>query len=956
MTNNNSITKPFLTFTALIAVVISGFFTGRVGNQNLVGQIENPLSLYANIETVGVLLNGVNLPKTAQLMYRQTNETNWQTGHPLVRIEDGRLVGSLFGLSAATSYEVKVINGTTETAGSVTTQPDELQFTPSTILHVNDDSPAGGDGSVNAPFKTIQDAVNQAAPGTQILVADGLYQETVTFPSSGTEGNWIQVKAEGSGAILEGSRTLTGKIWKTYSSQKRVWFLKIGASIGYLARDQKRFYKYDSLSDLLQSRGHGKVSINEGWYYDPGTFRLYIRSLDDPSDHNWQLPQLNHAFDANGRDWLWIEGFEMRFYGTRTDGCGVCTLNASHIVIRKNKIHNLQLGIFINWNGNNSQGNDTRIEDNEIYDPLVNEFPWLATKGSSMEGTGIVLRGHIGAILRNNEIHNYFNGIYVGSSAKNAVNNPAVAFDGDIYNNYIHDISDDGLEPEGANVNQRFRNNKIDRMLIGISLAPITVGPTWVLRSTFTNFTSSPIKWASNPDGIVLFYHNTSWTSSANLNAMSMITPIRNTVMRNNIFQGSRYAFEEPFIGSIGNDWNNDNWNTTSTAGNPHFKWEKIDYLNIAKLCTATKLECNGYETPPGLTNPRGGDFTLLSSSPNIDRGVLIPGINDDFTGSAPDVGAYEFVAPAFPTVSSILRADPNPTNAANVNFTVNFSRSVTGVDTAPPFNDFGLMPSSGITGASINGITPVSGTTYTVSVNTGSGNGTIGLSVKDDDSIIDSDGYPLGGAGTGNGSFNNGEFYTINKSVTTTNSASFRSNSTNDGWILESGENTNVGGSVEKNGTTFNVGDDQKNRQYKSILSFDTSSLPDNAVVVSAQLQIKRQSFFGTDPFGTHGPLVSEIRSGTFNDGAALQIEDFSAPASPTAVRDQFAPLTFSWYAAQLNTSNLVLINRTGLTQFRLSFTRDDNDDLGSDYVKFFSGNSISGDQPQLIIKYYVP
>jgi hypothetical protein len=956
MTHNNSITTPLMIITVIVAVVMSGFFVGQVGNQDQVGAIENQLNLYPNIETIGVVLNGTALPKTAQLMYRQMGETVWKAGHPLVRIDDGRLVGSLFWLSAATSYDVKVINGTTEITGSITTQPDELQFTPSTILHVNGAAPSGGDGAVNAPFNTIQAAVNQASPGTQILVADGLYHEAVTFPASGTEGNWIQIKAEGSDAILEGSQTLTGKVWKASSSQKRVWFMKLGASLGYLARDQKRFYKYDSLSGLLQSRGHGKVTINEGWYFDPGTLRLYIRSLDDPSNHNWQLPQLNHAFDANGRDWLWIEGFEMRFYGTRTDGCGVCTLNASHIVIRKNKIHNMQLGIFINWNGTENQGNDTRIEYNEIYDPLVNEFPWLATKGSSMEGTGMVIRGHIGAIVRDNEIHNYFNGIYVGSSAKNAVNDPAVAFDGDVYNNYIHDISDDGLEPEGANVNQRFRNNKIDRMLIGISLAPITVGPTWVLRSTFTNFTSSPIKWASNPDGIVLFYHNTSWTNAANLNAMSMITPIRNTVMRNNIFQGSRYAFEEPFIGSIGNDWNNDNWYTTRTVGNPHFKWEKIDYLNIAKLCAATKLECNGYETPPELTNPRAGDFTLLSSSPNIDRGVLIPGLNDNFTGSAPDVGAYEFVPPAFPTVASILRTDPNPTNAANVNFTVNFSRSVSGVDIVPPFNDFGLMASSGITGASIAGVTPVSGTTYTVSVNTGSGNGTIGLSVSDDDSIIDDAGHPLGGAGTGNGSFNNGESYTINKSVTTTSSASFKSSSANDGWILESGENTNVGGSIERNGTTFNVGDDQKNRQYKSILSFDTSSLPDNAVIVSVQLKIKRQSVFGTDPFGTHGALGSEIRSGSFSDGAALQVDDFSTPASPNAVRDQFAPLTFSWYIAQLSNANLALINKAGLTQFRLAFTKDDNDDLGSDYVKFFSGNSISGYQPQLIITYYVP
>jgi hypothetical protein len=88
---------------------------------------------------MGVVLNGTALPKTAQLMYRQTGETAWQAGHPLVRIDDGRLVGSLFGLSAATSYDVKVINGSTETSGSSTTQSEELQFPPSATLHVNDD-------------------------------------------------------------------------------------------------------------------------------------------------------------------------------------------------------------------------------------------------------------------------------------------------------------------------------------------------------------------------------------------------------------------------------------------------------------------------------------------------------------------------------------------------------------------------------------------------------------------------------------------------------------------------------------------------------------------------------------------------------------------------------------------------------------------------------------------------
>ena len=952
MTNHNSSILPLIMVIAIIPVTISGLFTSQVGNP--MGFVENAMSLYANIETMGVTVRGANLPPTAQLMYRQSGVTTWRLGHPLVRIGTGQLVGSLFGLSPRTTYEVKVSDETVEMTGSATTQPDELQFTPSVVLHVNDDAPAGGDGSAAAPFQTIQEGVNRAAPGTQVLVADGLYHEAITFPASGSDNQWIQVKAEGSGAILDGSETLTGKIWTPHRSKAHVWFSKIGSSITYLARDEQRFFKYDNLSGLLQSRGHGNVTINEGWYFDPTSLRLYIRSADDPSQHRWQLPRRNYAFDVNARDWLWIEGFEVRFYGAGTSGCGVCTLNASHVVIRKNKIHNLQLGIFINWNGNGDQGNDARIEYNEIYDPLVNEIPWKAAKGSSMEGTAIVIRGHIGAIVRNNEIHNYFNGIYTGSSAANAIENPAVAFDADIYNNHIHAISDDGLEPEGACVNQRFRNNTVDHMLIGVSLAPITQGPVWVMRSAFTNFTSSPIKWASNSDGVVLFYHNTSWTSTTNLNGMSMITPVHNTVMRNNIFQGKRYAFEEPFTGSTGHDWNNDNWYTTSSG--PHFKWEKISYNTVKQLCTATGLECSGYEDSPGLTNPAAGDFSLLSSSLNIDRGILIPGINDDFKGNAPDVGAYEFALEPSPKVSSIVRADANPTNATDVNFTVTFSESVTGVDIGSPFNDFGLVLSSGITGASITAVTPVSETTYTVSVNTGTGNGTIRLDLLDDDSIINSKAQPLGGDGPGNGNFSTGEVYTINKSITAVVSESFRSEAAYDGWIVESSENSKAGGTLDKKSTTFSVGDDQKDRQYRSILSFDTRSLPNNAVIVSAQLKVKRQDVVGNDPFGTHGALVLEIRNGVFGSSTELQAGDFSALASSGAVRDPLAGLTFSWYAAELSNTNLVLINKAGRTQFRLLFSKDDNDDLGADYLKFFSGNSMNDNQPELIVTYYVP
>src|SRR5215510_11607535 len=123
------------------------------------------------------------------------------------------------------------------------------------------------------------------------------------------------------------------------------------------------------------------------------------------------------------------------------------------------------------------------------------------------------------------------------------------------------------------------------------------------------------------------------------------------------------------------------------------------------------------------------------------------------------DIGASEAAAPPPPTVSSIVRANSNPTNLNSVNFTVTFSQGVTGVDPA----DF-VRTTTGVAGGSISSVTPVDSSHYTVAVNTGTGSGTIRLDVSDDDSIKDGSNQPLGGAGPGNGDFTSGEVYTVDK------------------------------------------------------------------------------------------------------------------------------------------------------------------------------------------------
>ena len=49
--------------------------------------------------------------------------------------------------------------------------------------------------------------------------------------------------------------------------------------------------------------------------------------------------------------------------------------------------------------------------------------------------------------------------------------------------------------------------------------------------------------------------------------------------------------------------------------------------------------------------------------------------------------------------------------------------------------------------------------------------------------------------------------------------------------------------------------------------------------------------------------------------------------------------------------------MNLTGHTQFRLRFELDDDDDLGADYLSFYTGDTaVATDRPELIISYYLP
>jgi hypothetical protein len=190
---------------------------------------------------------------------------------------------------------------------------------------------------------------------------------------------------------------------------------------------------------------------------------------------------------------------------------------------------------------------------------------------------------------------------------------------------------------------------------------------------------------------------------------------------------------------------------------------------------------------------------------------------------------------------------------------------------------------------------------------------------------------------------------------ATPTTSATLPSVGQYDGWILESSEISNQGGTFNAAAATFQLGDDSLNRQYRAILSFDTSSLPVNATIASATLRIKPSGKpVGGNPFTLLGSLLVDIRKGAFGK-TTLEAADFQAAATAKKVGIFGKKPVSGWYNVTLNAAGMNNINKTGVTQFRLYFTKDDNNNLKAEFMKFFSGNAATS-KPEMVITYTMP
>lgn len=182
----------------------------------------------------------------------------------------------------------------------------------------------------------------------------------------------------------------------------------------------------------------------------------------------------------------------------------------------------------------------------------------------------------------------------------------------------------------------------------------------------------------------------------------------------------------------------------------------------------------------------------------------------------------------------------------------------------------------------------------------------------------------------------------TVSAAALVSSQASLASVALHDGYVTESKKDSGIGGTISSG--TIRAGDTFTNTQIKGLLSFDTSGIPDGAILRSATLKLRRSgSITGTNPFETHGLLYADIKGGLgFSGSVALEKTDFEAPADAVHVAVLNDPVPNQEISqGTVNQEGLNLINKQGYTQFRLYFELKHNNDAGNDYLNWYPGDS---------------
>jgi len=330
---------------------------------------------------------------------------------------------------------------------------------------------------------------------------------------------------------------------------------------------------------------------------------------------------------------------------------GVRFRNSHHCALRDSVIHDSRQMIRVDQ----ERSTDNLIEGNRIFGSGVLEWPWDICHHDhdcSSNGISVSAAGE-GNVVRSNYMMGLFNGIYLGGWVEDYPE--TWALENDVYDNVIEYVKDDAIEPECQAINLRIFSNQMLNLFVGISLAPIETGPTWVLYNvahTFRPHDKGKGQWVKIsltpkgelPLGEVRIYHNSAHTSIQEHNGWSS-SGFGNIHFLNNVVWATRYVFEHSTAGPMPGPNVLDYNNLYTTDPGRFVKWEnqRLDAAGFRAL----GFQQHGLSLAPRFRDPAAGDLGLLPDDPGIDQALYLPGINDGYCGAAPDPGAFEYCGEA---------------------------------------------------------------------------------------------------------------------------------------------------------------------------------------------------------------------------------------------------------------------------------------------------------------------
>ncbi|HJN11047.1 MAG TPA: hypothetical protein QF564_20330 [Pirellulaceae bacterium] len=318
------------------------------------------------------------------------------------------------------------------------------------------------------------------------------------------------------------------------------------------------------------------------------------------------------------------------------------------ITIRRCRIKEVVSGI-------NTQSENSRewyIADNEIVGINQTWYPRPeAYMSPAHTGVNVYGRGHV---VCYNRISRFSDSLAIANFGVpvDDVKRHCVAID--FYGNDLSWAQDDTIEADYGCHNVRVYRNRCYNTHTALSTQPFYGGPVYLIRNEAYSITAHNFKLNNYPAGI-LAYNNTVCCAGQGFTPPAIW---QNGHFRNNLFMGGRgYAMETGSPTPYSTlDYNGYRRNSVERF----IKWIDSDrnigrYQSIAELTRATGLEQHGLQVdyniftragPPqeGKTYMRSDyDLRLKPQANCVDAGALIPQVTSNFSGTAPDLGCYEY-------------------------------------------------------------------------------------------------------------------------------------------------------------------------------------------------------------------------------------------------------------------------------------------------------------------------